>query len=280
MSDFIVFDPLFRVPFFTGLCLSVVLALVGAYLRMREEWLAAFGLSHIAAAGGIAALPLGLPGMLCATLAAGLAALLKGLMPRASNSHYALMILIGWSAALLLAANTYQGEVVGEALMRGQLYFTSISHLTAALVLLVVLLAGLPWLSSRLLVGRFFPDWFSANQRPAWRHEVPFGILVVAAAVLGTVSMGAVTAFAMLFVPPWVAFVVVNGWRRALWLSVGVAVGAYVVAFVLAAVADQPFGPVLTACLALIAALRLLSGRMLGLHASWAAAARRGGELP
>lgn len=259
MSDFILFDPLFRQPFIIGLLLSIGLSLIGAYLHMREEWLAAMGLSHIAAAGGVVALPLGIPALAGAMLFATIAALVKGLLPRASNSHYGLMLLLGWGGALMLAANTHQGEVVGEALLRGQLYFTSTPHLIAALLLVVVLLASLNWLSPRLLKERFFPDYFSANRIPAWPHRLLFGALVVTAAVLGTLAMGAMSAFAMFFVPAWVAFVLVRGWRWALGLTVALAILAYLVAFVLSMLLDQPFGPSLTLCLVALAGLRLLA---------------------
>nr|WP_301288429.1 metal ABC transporter permease [Natronospira proteinivora] len=248
-------------PFVVGLLLSVGLSLIGAYLHMRDEWLAAMGLSHIAAAGGVAALPLGIPALAGALLFAAVAALLKGLLPRASNSHYGLMLLLGWGGALMLAANTHQGEVVGEALLRGQLYFTSTPHLIAALILVVVLLASLNWLSPRLLKERFFPDYFSANRIPAWPHRLLFGALVVVAAVAGTLAMGAMSAFAMFFVPAWVAFVLVKGWRRALLLTVTLGVTAYVAAFVLSMMLDQPFGPSLTLCLVIMAGLRLFANR-------------------
>ena len=259
MSDFILFDPMFRTQFFVGLLLAVAISLVGAYLRMREEWLAALGLSHIAAAGGLAAGPIGIPVMASAFVFAGAAAVIKGLLPRPGNSHYAMMIFVGWGAALLLAANTHQGEVIGEALLRGQLYFTHTPHLIAAMVLLGVLLVALPWLSPRLLTERFFPDYYSANHLPAWRHRLLFGLLVVGAVVLGTVAMGAMSAFAMFVVPAWVAFVLVRGWRRALMLTVVIAVSAYTAAFVLAMLLDQPFGPTLAVCLALTVALRPLA---------------------
>jgi len=50
---------LFRIPFMTGLGLTLLISLMGAFLRLRDEWMAALGLPHLAAAGGIAALPWG-----------------------------------------------------------------------------------------------------------------------------------------------------------------------------------------------------------------------------
>jgi zinc/manganese transport system permease protein len=47
----LVFDPLFRVPFANGLLLALLLPVLGAYVRLRDEWLAALGLAQVTAAG-------------------------------------------------------------------------------------------------------------------------------------------------------------------------------------------------------------------------------------
>ena len=56
-----IFDPLFAQPFFTGLAFAVLLPLLGAYLRLRDEWLAALAYSHVSAAGALLALVGGMP---------------------------------------------------------------------------------------------------------------------------------------------------------------------------------------------------------------------------
>ncbi len=259
MNDWLLFDPMFRVPFLVGLCLTAALSLVGALLRMRDEWLAAMGLSQVAAAGAIAASPLGLPGLAGAFGAAGLAVVLRSTLPRVGNSHHALMILVGWSGTLLIGAHIDHGQRIGDSLLRGQLYFTHGGHLAGAAVLLLALLALLPWLSPRLLTARFFPDYHKANRLPVWPHQVAFALLVMTATVLGTISIGAFPAFAMLFMPSWVGFVLVDGWRRSLLATLCVALLAYVTAFVAAMLIDLPFGPVLTGVLVLCAALRFVT---------------------
>lgn len=259
MSDWLLFDPMFRVPFLVGLCLAAGLSLVGAMLRMRDEWLAAMGLSQVAAAGAIAAAPLGLPGLVGAFGAAGLAVGLRAALPRVGNSHHALMILAGWAGTLLVGAHIDHGQRIGDSLLRGQLYFTHGWHLAGSAVLLLALLLLLPWLSPRLLTARFFPDYHKANRLPVWPYQIVFALLVMTATVLGTISVGAFPAFAMLFMPSWVGFVLVDGWSRSLVMSLCVGVGAYVAAFVLAMLLDLPFGPVLTGVLALSAGLRFVT---------------------
>ncbi len=71
-----IFDPMFAMPFFTGLVFAVLLPLFGAYLRLRDEWLAALAFAQTAAAGALLAMlggvPLLLGGLAAATGAAGL----------------------------------------------------------------------------------------------------------------------------------------------------------------------------------------------------------------
>ena len=259
MREWLLFDPLFRVPFVTGLCLAAALSLTGALLRMRNEWLAALGLSQVAAVGAIAAATLHLPILLGAFGAAGLAMVIRSALPRLGNSHHALMILIGWSGTLLIGSYIDHGHVVGEHLLRGQLYFTHTGHLMGAVALLAFALVIFPWLSPRLLTTRFFPDFHQANRLPVWPYRIAFALLVMTATVLGTISVGAFPAFALLFVPPWAGFVLVHGWRRSVLVSVLIGCGVYTTAFVLAILIDLPFGPVLTASLVLAAGLRFLS---------------------
>ena len=56
MSFDLLFDPLFRVPFFTGLLLAGLLPLIGMYLRLRGEWLAALAFAQMASAGALVAM--------------------------------------------------------------------------------------------------------------------------------------------------------------------------------------------------------------------------------
>lgn len=257
MSLSLLFDPLFRVPFFTGLAFALALPLIGAYLRMRDEWLAALGLAQVAAAGGVLSIFLQAPLSLMAALAAGAAVLVKAALRRPGNDAYALMILLGWSLALLLAANAPHGEEIGHALTDGQLYFARLPNLLGGAGVVLAVLALLPVLSPRLLLARFFPDYFPANRLPGWRHELAFDVLAAASLALATAALGVMGAFALIFIPPWLAFAFVRGWRKALLASVAFGVLAYLLAFAGAILYDQPFGPVLVAVLLVFALLRL-----------------------
>ncbi|MEW6677958.1 MAG: metal ABC transporter permease [Pseudomonadota bacterium] len=245
-------DDLFLIPFLAGLPLVLVLAWLGPLLRLRDEWLATLGLAHLAGAGGLAGLAAGLPTVLGAPLAALAGAGLKfRLAPRAGqgNSLYAAMILLGWTATLLIAANTPLGDALAHALVDGQLYFAGRGELAVAWGLLVLAGVVLPWLTPRLLRASLFPQFETANRLPAWHWHLGFDLLVALAVAVGTATLGLMGTFALVFLPAWVAFRRAGNWRRGTLVSLGLGLACYVAAFVLALALDQPFGPVLVAVL-------------------------------
>ncbi len=254
----LVFDPLFRVPLLLGLTLAMLLPVLGVFLRVRDEWLGALGYTHVAAAGALASGLLHWPVLACALGAAAIAALLKGAVRRPGNDLYAAMTIAGWALALLLAANSEHGEVLGETLLRGQLYFATAPQLWIALGIAAATLAALGWLSPRLLRQRFFPDHYRANRQPAWPHEAAFAGLVIGTLVVATGAVGAMAAFALVFVPPWIAFGVCRSWRQALIVAPLCGAVAYLVALAAALGLDQPAGPVIVVALIALLPLRLL----------------------
>jgi zinc/manganese transport system permease protein len=142
--------------------------------------------------------------------------------------------------------------------VQGQLYFTDHPHLHGLIAIGLVIGVLLPWVSSRLLLGQFFPDHFRANGIARPHHEFVFDVLLAVTLALAATTIGVMAAFALVFVPPWVTFRVAHGWQRTLAWSVGLAVAAYAVSFAGAIVFDQPYGPVLVAVLIVAGLLRLL----------------------
>lgn len=257
MSLSLVVDPLFRVPFANGLLLALLLPLLGAYVRLRNEWLAALGLAQVTAAGGVTAILVGIHPLAGALGAAVVAAGVKGRTERSGNDVYAVLLFFGWSAALLGAANSVRGEELSHALLEGQLYFTTWLNLGAVVALVALLAAAGPWLSRRLLLEHFFPDHLAANRQAPWRLHLAFDLLVALSVAVATESIGVMATFCLVFFPPWIAFRIASSWKRGLVLSAALSLAAYLAAFVLAIVLDQPFGPVLVGCLVLAGLVRL-----------------------
>jgi len=106
----ILFDPLFRTPFFVGLILSALLPLLGNLLRLRDEWLAALGLAYLAGATGLIGLAFGIPAVLGAPLGALGGAAVKAFGRYRGNTVYALMVLVGWCTTMLVAATVVSAD--------------------------------------------------------------------------------------------------------------------------------------------------------------------------
>lgn len=245
---------LFLVPFLTGLCLAIVLPLLGCYLRLRDEWLAALAYSHVAAAGALLALVCALPPVLGGMAAAGLAGAGKRFFARklAGGASYALLLLGGWAVAVLLAANHPLAERLGHALFDGQLYFSSSEQLGLVAVGSVMAWLALYRLGKYLLLAHVYPDFFRSRSLRAWPTQSGFDLLAALTLALATMSMGVMGAFALVFIPPWLAFRRARTWRTGLWLALAIGLLAYVAAFCLALELDQPFGPVLALLLILV----------------------------
>ncbi|MEY2632670.1 MAG: hypothetical protein RIR00_1324 [Pseudomonadota bacterium] len=238
---------LFLQPFFTGLWFALLLPLLGCYLRLRQEWLAALAYAHVAAAGALLAMALSWPLGLGGFAAAGLAAL--GRRPLAARhgqgTVFALYLLAGWAAAVLLVANLPTAEQLGHALFDGQLYFTDRLQLWIGGLWCLGALLVLRRLSRSLLLGQLFPEFFRARQLPAWPAQVGFDLLAAGSLALGTMTLGVMATFALVFIPPWLAFSRAGNWRRGLLTALLVGVGSYLGVFVAALVFDQAFGPLL-----------------------------------
>jgi len=118
------------------------------------------------------------------------AAAFKGWIAKTGNNGYALLMITGWAAAILMLANVPIAEHLGHALFDGQLYFTGVAHLVFGALFLVVMAVILPWLSGKLLLERMFPDFFRASGLSAWRFHLIFDLLVAAGLALATASIG------------------------------------------------------------------------------------------
>lgn len=247
-------NELFLVPFLTGLGLAIVLPLLGCYLRLRDEWLAALAYSHVAAAGALLALVAGLPPTLGGVAAAGLAGAGKRLFARrlSGGASYAVLLLGGWSVAVLVAANQPMAERLGHAMFDGQLYFAAGEQLGLVWGGGLIGLLILRWLSQHLLLAHVYPDFFRIRGLKAWPIQIGFDVLAALLLALATLNMGVMGAFALVFVPPWLAFRRGRNWRSGLWLALLIGVLSYLAAFLAALGLDQPFGPMLALLLILL----------------------------
>lgn len=254
-------DSLFALPFFAGLPLALILPLVGLFLRLRDEWLATLGLAHLAGAGALAGMAAAWPPIAGALLGALGGGALKHWAGGFGNSSYGLMILAGWAATLLVAANTALGEALAHALVDGQLFFAGMREAAVAAACLAIGLLVLRRFAPRLIAARFFPEWEQANRLPAWRWHLGFDLMAAALIAAGAATVGLMATFALVFVPAWLAFQRAPDWRHAQVWAAGIGLAGYGLAFALALGLDQPFGPVVVAVLVLFYVLSALTCR-------------------
>ena len=238
---------LFLIPFLTGLACAIVLPVLGCYLRLRDEWLAALAYSHVAAAGALLALVAGVAPVLGGLATAALAGAGRRLFARrlSGGAGDAMLLLAGWAGAVLLAANAPMAERLGHALFDGQLYFSGSDNLYLVLPWCLLAIPALAWLSRQLLLARIYPDYFHAQHLPVWPVVSGFDLLAALTLALATMTLGVMGGFALVFVPPWIVFRRAQSWRAGLFLSALIGALGYVAAFAIALGLDQPFGPVL-----------------------------------
>ena len=253
------FDPLFRLPFLTGCVLAVLLAITGVFLRLRKEWLSALGFSQLASCGALLAGVLEWPMLLGSFGLGTLGVLLKSLTRSSGSTAPVVMLLFGWAGSILVTANHPASEQAGHAMQDGQLYFTDSTHLYAALGLAALALLLLRRFSRWLLIERLFPDYFHARGMRDGHYRFAFDLLACAVVVLGTTSLGIMANFALCFLPPLIAFQRARHWQHSLWLASALALLAHSLAFSLALMLDQPYGPM---CVMVLLALTALLGRL------------------
>ncbi|MEM9103045.1 MAG: metal ABC transporter permease [Pseudomonadota bacterium] len=239
----LIFDPLFRVPLFVGLLLSLLLPVLGVYLRLRDEWLASLGLAQVSAASGLVGASLGFPIILGGPIGAIMVAFIKNRFST-GNTGYALMILAGWSLTFIIAANTVTGESLGHALTDGQIYFAQPFQLWIILAIVMISFIVLPWMSPHLLRARLFPFHERMNEKLTWRWHLGFDLIVAIGMGAGTATIGLMAAFAMIFIPSWLAFKFASSWKQTLIFAIAFNGFAYLVGIASAIMLDQPYGPI------------------------------------
>ena len=244
-------NELFLIPFLTGLCLALALPVLGCFLRLRDEWLAALAYAHVAAAGALLALVASFTPALGGMGAAALAGIGKRFFAArlAGGAAFAMLLLGGWAVSVLLASNQPLPERLGHALFDGQLYFSGNDNFYLVLPWCVLVVPLLAWLSRQLLLARIYPDYFHAQHLPVWPVVSGFDLLAALTLALATMTLGVMGGFALIFVPPWIVFRRARSWRSGLLLSALIGLLAYVGAFAIALGLDQPFGPVLAVLL-------------------------------
>ncbi len=231
------------VPFLAGLLVTAVLALAGNGLLLRGSVWQALALGQWAAVGGVLASALAWPAWLVsAVLGATIMALLQRCPDR---ERVPLGVFLGGLAAVtLLAANHARASLAAARWAEGQLYFVAGIDLVAIMGMAVASLAGRAGLERVWLYAQTSPD-VPANRAPGlFQRSIDLGWLV-AAIVLGTLTLGLPAALATLLFPAWAASWFASDLKSLLRWTQILALSGFAGAWTLALALDQPFAPVL-----------------------------------
>jgi zinc/manganese transport system permease protein len=82
-------------------------------------------------------------------------------------------------------------------------------------------------LNRSLLLARFFPEFHQARGLDARPGLMLFDLLAGVVIALATVSIGVMAAFALVFVPPLVAYRFGRSWRAGLGLAAAIGTAGY-----------------------------------------------------
>ena len=152
---------LFAPGFVLGLFMSAVLAALGVILRLRDEALSAFSHAQVAVLGAMLAVIAGWPlligawGLAMLVAVAGLW-LIKPVAAVASSRHL-LVLLLAWSACLLLADNHAQARLLSASAVEGQLLLVQWRDVVAHGVVGALGAAVLGGVSKALLAHQLLP---------------------------------------------------------------------------------------------------------------------------
>lgn len=233
---------LFAPGFVLGLFMSAVLAALGVILRLRDEALSAFSHAQVAVLGAMLAAIAGWPRLIGAWGLAMLVAvaglwLIKPVAAVASSRHL-LVLLLAWSACLLLADNHAQTRLLSASAVEGQLLLVQWRDVVAHGVVGALGAAVLGGVSKALLAHQLLP----------WLPGAP----------------GRAHALALVLIPAWSVWASARGLRAAVLQAAILGASAHVLAFGLALVLDQVYPAVMIVVLALMAASASLRRKALG----------------
>jgi len=178
--------------------------------------------------------------------ALGFAAILMGVLQRyREQERLALVVfLLALAGSTLLASNFSQASLAAARWMEGQVYFLTLADLYWILILTALSLLLLPWFYRVWLLSQV--GVHQQQQKPVnrWGRLVDLGwrLLLV---VVGSMTLGLPAALTCLLLPAWTAALLARGYSHFLLLSSLFSGLAFLLAWMLALIWDQPFAPLL-----------------------------------
>lgn len=236
-------DSLLLWPFVGGVLMSLLLGLGGAAFFLRGSAWQGLALAQGASAGGLVASVLVWP---LVPTALGCAAILMGVLQRYQDQERLSLVIfvLALATSTLLASHFSQASLAAARWTEGQVYFLTLNDLLWILTLALISLLLLPWLYRIWLWSQLGVHQRQQKLINRCGRLVDLGWRLMLV-VLGSMTLGLPAALACLLLPAWTAALLARGYNHFLLLSSLLSGLAFLVAWVLALIWDQPFAPVL-----------------------------------
>jgi zinc/manganese transport system permease protein len=227
-------QPFIRSAFVAGTAIAACSGLVGYFLVLRGQVFTGDALSHVSFTGALAALAIGLDlrvGLFVATI--GVAVVLGVLGRRGRADDVVIGSVFAWILGLgvlfLTLFTTHRSTGDSQASTRvlfGSIFGLSAGQAAVCVVVGVVVIVVMVTIARPLLFASLDESVAAARGVPVTALSFVFLVLVGATAAEATQAVGALLLLGLLAAPGAIAQHLTTRPFRAMWLSVGVAVGA------------------------------------------------------
>src|SRR5271157_3317473 len=212
--------------FEAGTLIAIIAGIVGYFVVLRRSSFAAHALSHIGFAGATGAVVVGINpvfGLLLFTSAGGFGIAVLG--PRASNRDVeigtVLAFMLGLGVLFISLYNGYATEAY--SILFGEILGISISDVTVTLIVSVIILAVIAITYRPLLFASLDEDVAEAKGMPMLLLGIIFMLLVAVATSIAVQVVGVLLIFSLMVTPAAIAQRLTNRPRRAIMISVAIA---------------------------------------------------------
>lgn len=257
--------PFMRHAYLAGVPIAALCGLVGAFLVLRAQVFAADALSHVAFAGAVGALAVGLDARVGLFVATALVAVVLGLTgERAAPTDVEIGAVFAWVLGIgVLALSRYTlsrsgGGPAGARVLFGSIFGLDINTSRTAAAIAAGLLVVLCALARPLLFASVDADVAAVRGVPVRILGMGFLLVVAATAAEATQAIGSLLLIGLVAAPAGAASRLTDRPYRAMAISVVLAVAATVVGLYLSyLVGDLPPSFAIVACAAgeLVAAI-------------------------
>jgi len=272
VQEFLESLPLLRNAFITGLLIGSLAPLIGAYFVLRRIVLLGVTIPQVSSAGIAFALmaqglgwfglsPVHTHGAQGLPMVGALIFTLVAIMILGSLAHrkagytevaVGFTFAVASAGSLLMLAQSPVAEASMLNLLKGEIIATTEGELVGTGVLWFLVMAALLFFHKEFLLISYDRDFAVSVRKPVARYDLFFYVVAGFAVSLCVLTVGPITTFGYLVLPPITALLFTKGMTRFFLASSAIGLAASVVSLVVSFYYDLPVGPTTVAVLAVL----------------------------